>query len=211
KGKSLYIQSSSMKTSIHNSIFTFLILMIPFTSSEKEFQKYELEKGIFTYSLHFPSTERSIQQKVYFSNYGAVEYFEFAKDENFPRTPILKIDHMEYVFTSDSMAVANDRGKDFIFEKLTKKKNSRLSNDGLSILKSTDTLILGKKCELITFNINSTGQKGKAALWKGIPLWVNSQWGKGIYENLTPIELDLSTDIPIEKRQLMDYIDIGDE
>lgn len=178
------------------------------STSRTSFQKYDLEKGILTFSYDFPLMKSPIEKKIYFSNYGATEYFEFFNNENSSRLPILKIDNIEHIFIADSMVISKERGFDFIFEKLTKRKKSKLSNDDLDIIKISDTLIYNKDCKLIEFKIKSTKQKGKAALWKGIPIWINSKWEKGLHEDLTLIKIDLESDIPIEKTKVMDYIDM---
>lgn len=105
------------------------------------------------------------------------------------------------------MTITSERIPMTIFEKLILKKDSKLSNKNLIIKKETDTLIFNKSCALIEFDILETGQNGKAALWNGIPIWVNSKWEKGIYENISLIELDLTSEIPIEKTKIMDYVD----
>ena len=148
-----------------------------------------------------------IEQKVYFSNYGSTEFFEFVNEEDFPTFPIFKKDSLEYTFVSDSMTIKSERAPMTIFEKLVLKRDSKLFDKNLLINKKTDTIIFDKKCKLIEFEILETGQNGKAALWKGIPVWVNSQWEKGLYENINLISLDLKSEIPIEKTKIMDYVD----
>lgn len=176
-------------------------------SSTKEYRKYNVEKGIITYSLKHPLKSKPIEQRVYFTNYGSTEYIEFVNKEDFPNLPILKKDSLEYVFVTDTMTIKNTRGFDYIYEKLIKRNNSELSNKELSLAFKSDTLIQNKNCELFNFIINDTKQSGKVALWKGVPIWVNSELEKGIYENVELIELDLTSKIPIEKTKIMDYID----
>ena len=105
------------------------------------------------------------------------------------------------------MTVSKERGFDFIYEKLVHNKTSNLFNEELVILSKSDTIINNKNCELIEFTLNHTEQKGKAALWKGIPIWVNSMWDKRLYENINLIHIDLTSEIPVEKTKIMDYVD----
>lgn len=185
----------------------FSIALASCSSGRNAFSKYDLEEGIVIYSVQYALQENPVEQKVYFTHFGATEYIDYLNKRQFKVFPILKQDDLQYVFVTDSMTVTSDRNFDFLFEKLIKKKGSALSNDDLVILKKSDTLAYGKKCELIEFKITSTGQKGKAALWKGIPLWANSEIEEGLYESLHLIELDLTSKIPVEKTKLMDYID----
>lgn len=121
--------------------------------------------------------------------------------------PIFKKDSLEYVYVTDSMTVHTKRDFDFIHEKLVQNKKSNLFNKELVILKKSDTIISDKNCELIEFKLSYTGQKGKAALWNGIPIWINSTWEKGLYENVNLLNIDLTSEIPIEKTKIMDYVD----
>lgn len=168
-------------------------------STKKKHKKYAVKKGIITYALKYPLTTDLITQKVYFTNYGATEYIESHSTTNTPTFPILKKDSLEYVFVTDSIYIENERGTDFIFEKLT---TSQLPQNDLTLIKKSDTIIHHKKCNLFDFKFHKTNQKGKVALWKGIPLWVSSKLEEGLSENLTLIELDLKSEIPIEKTKV---------
>ena len=183
-----------------------LLLLIGCSVKKYNFQKYGIKKGVITYSLEYPLINQPVEQRVYFTDFGATEYIEISQNEEVPR--IIKIDNVEHVFVTDSMTVSKERGFDFIYEKLVKNRKSKLFNKELKILSKSDTIINEKKCELIGFEFHNTGQKGKAALWKGIPLWVNSVWEKGLYENLNLISIDLSSEIPIEKTRIMNYVDV---
>ncbi len=189
------------------SIIITLLILISCSSSKNNFGKYEIEKGTITYSLKTTMTSGSVEQKVYFTNYGSSEYIENVNKQDFPTFPIFKKDSIEYIYVSDSMAINNKRGMDFVYEKLVQKKESNLFNEDLIVTAKSDTIINAKHCKLIHFKLKSTGQKGKAALWKGIPIWVNSKWEKGLYENVTIIKLDLKSKIPVQKTKIMDYVD----
>ena len=188
-------------------IISLILIQVSCTSSKDNFRKYDVEKGTITYSLKIPLKNNLIEQKVYFTNYGSSEYIEYVNNEDFPTFPIFKKDSLEYVYVTDSMTINKERGFDFIYEKLVGKEKSNLFNKDLIILNKSDTIIDDKNCELIDFKLKQTGQNGKAALWKGIPIWVNSKWEKGLYENINLISLDLKSEIPIEKTKIMDYVD----
>ena len=188
-------------------IISLILIQVSCTSSQDNFRKYDVEKGTITYSLKIPLKNNLIEQKVYFTNYGSSEYIEYVNNEDFPTFPIFKKDSLEYVYVTDSMTINKERGFDFIYEKLVGKEKSNLFNKDLIILNKSDTIIDDKNCELIDFKLKQTGQNGKAALWKGIPIWVNSKWEKGLYENINLISLDLKSEIPIEKTKIMDYVD----
>ena len=191
-------------------IFLTLIIficLIGCSVSKKNYKKYDIEKGIITYSLNYPLADEVIKQKIYFTNYGSTEYIESVKKSDSLIMPVFKKDSIEYVYVTDSMTINTNRGFDFIYEKLVQRKKSNLFNEELIILNKSDTIISDKNCELIEFKLSLTGQKGKAALWNGIPIWVNSIWEKGIYENVNLINIDLTSEIPIEKTKIMDYVD----
>ena len=188
-------------------IIILISILIGCSSSKNEFRKYEIKKGIIKYSYKHPLKNNLIEQKVYFTNYGSTEFFEYVNEEDFPTFSILKKDSLEYTFVTDSMTITSERIPMTIFEKLIFQKDSKLVNKDLIVRKITDTVIFDKNCKLIEFEILKTGQNGKAALWNGIPVWVNSQWEKGLYENINLISLDLKSEIPIEKTKIMDYVD----
>jgi hypothetical protein len=188
-------------------VITLFIILTSCSSSKDNYRKYNIEKGIITYIIKSPLKDKFIEQKVYFTDYGSTEYIEFVNKEKFPTLPILKKDSLEYIFLTDSMTIKKERGFDFIYEKLIKKNKSKLSNKQLTITKESDTLIHNKKCELFKFRINNTGQKGKVALWQGIPIWINSEWEKGLSENAISVRLDFTSEIPIYKTKIMDYIE----
>ncbi len=188
-------------------IISLIFILVSCSSSKDSFRKYGLEKGIITYSLKIPLKKNPIEQKVYFTNYGSSEYIEYVNNEDFPTFPIFKKDSLEYVYVTDSMTINKERSFDFIYEKLVGKEKSNLFNKDLIILNKADTIINDKNCELIVFKLKQTGQNGKAALWKGIPIWVNSKWEKGLYENINLISLDLKSEIPIEKTKIMDHVE----
>ena len=189
-------------------LISILLLMFQIPTEENIFRKYDIEKGILKFALNHPLKVKTIEFRVYFTEYGATEYFEYINEEDFPTQSMLKKDSLQYLFVTDSMTVTTNRNFDYIIEKLIKRKDSKLTNDDLILLNRADTLIKNRKCELFDFKLGRTGQIGKAALWKGIPIWVNSQWEKGLVENIEIIEIDLSSDIPIEKTQIMDYVDV---
>lgn len=201
------VTTNAKKTMSNLNYLILLIIIASCSSYKSNYKKYDIEKGIITYSLEFPLKEKPIEKRIYFSNYGATEYFEYSNKDNRNLMPIIKIDSLEYTFLTDSLVLSSQRLPISIFEKLTKRKNSKLSNNNLKILKESDTLISNKKCKLIEFKILGTKQNGKAALWKGIPIWVKSQWEEGLYENLELIELDLNSVIPTHKKILMNYVD----
>lgn len=189
------------------AISIIFISLIGCSISKNNYKKYDIEKGVITYSLDYPNTDEVIEQKVYFTNYGSTEYIEILEKKGFPTMPILKKDSLEYVYVTDSMTMNKERGFDFIYEKLVYRKQSNLFNKELIVFNKLDTIINDKNCELIEFRLSYTGQKGKAALWNGIPIWVNSMWEKGVYENVNLISIDLTSEIPIEKTKIMDYVD----
>jgi len=189
-------------------VIILVVFIFGCSSDRINYQKYDISSGVLTYEVDFPFQKHPIKQRVYFSDYGATEYFEFVNKEEFPTLPILKKDSLEYVFVSDSIAIKNPRTFMHIFEKLTKKSDSYLSNDDLVILSSSDTIVDQRKCVKIDFKIPSTGQTGKAALYKGIPIWVDSTWQEGVHENLKLIDLNTDSTIPIKKTKLMEYVNV---
>lgn len=140
------------------------LLITGCTSDSDPFKKYEIEKGILTYSLAHPLIENPVEKRVYFSNFGATEYFEFVHEESFPTLPILKIDSFEYVFVTDSMAISTPRTPMSIFERLTYQIGLDTAKTDLEISTRSDTVFDGKPCQLLEFTIASTGQHGKAIL-----------------------------------------------
>ncbi|CAL2101366.1 protein of unknown function [Tenacibaculum sp. 190130A14a] len=187
-------------------IIAFFLISCSCSSVKNKYRKYDIEKGILTYSIHHYFKD-SILQKIYFTNYGATEYIEPLRKDNSSILPILKNEKSEYIFVSDSMVISSNRGFDYIYEKLVTNTSSELFNNTLNITHKKDTVVNNKKCDFIHFQISKTGQSGKAILWKGIPIWVISQVEKGLFEKVNLISIDLESDIPMQKRKLMPYVD----
>jgi len=143
-------------------VIILVVFIFGCSSDRINYQKYDISSGVLTYEVDFPFQKHPIKQRVYFSDYGATEYFEFVNKEEFPTLPILKKDSLEYVFVSDSIAIKNPRTFMHIFEKLTKKSDSYLSNDDLVILSSSDTIDstwqegVHENLKLIDLNTDST-------------------------------------------------------
>ncbi|MGD1848435.1 MAG: hypothetical protein ACFB10_23840 [Salibacteraceae bacterium] len=173
------------------------------------YEKFEVKEAIAHYRLQHPLSTAPVEQKVYISNYGATEYFEFVNKREPPFFPTLKMDRMEHVFVTDSTTVSVTRGYDFLYENLVLNPNSKLYNWDLVVQSEADTNIQGYSCNLISFLIEPLKYPGKAALWKGIPLWGKVRWESGQVETLELIELDLDSAIPQEKTRLMEWVNTG--
>lgn len=191
--------------------FLFIIFSLVFfgcTHNKKTFAKYDLESGIMTYEWSNAFFKEAVIVKVYISEYGAIEYYEYSEVNGRNLFPILKKDSLEYVFVSDSIALLKQRGYDTVFEKLVFFENSMLYNQSLITEFISDTVVNEKKCKLVAFKISSTGQKGKAAIWMGVPIWVESELDVGFNEDIFLLEIDIDSEIPEERYKIMDYVEL---
>ena len=173
---------------------------------ETNFQQKPTNPESLAFSYEKIRTYETIPETDYTGAYSVIDATR-KSGKDFFAMPIFKKDSIEYIYLTDSITVNKERGFDFIYEKLVHRKTSKLFNKELIILSKSDTIINDKNCELIEFKLIYTGQTGKAALWNGIPIWINSMWEKGIYENVNLINIDLTSKIPIEKTKIMDYVD----
>ena len=181
-------------------------LITSFNSIQDDYRKYSIESGFLTYELtHFLSKEK-IEQNVYFTNYGAFEYFEFTDKTNPRYLPVLKQDSVQYLFLSDSVAIKSDRTFDNIFEKCVFEKNSQLASSDFEFQHVSDITYMDRACQVFEFEFNSTAQKGTAIVWKNIPLSIESTV-EGQIEHIIVTNIDTNSNKPMEKTKLQDYVD----
>tara|TARA_B100000780_G_scaffold279093_1_gene255500 strand:- start:4208 stop:4843 length:636 start_codon:yes stop_codon:yes gene_type:complete len=182
----------------------FLLTSLNF--KKEDFRKYSIESGFLTYELtHFLSNER-IEQNVYFTNYGANEYFEFTDKTNPRHFSILKQDSVQYLFLSDSMAIKHQRTSDNIFEDCVFDKNSQLYSRDFEFLLISDTVYLDRKCQVYKFEIDRIGQEGTAIVWNNIPLNIQSEL-QGMTYNVVVTMIDTNSNQPMRKTKLHDFVD----
>lgn len=195
-------------TQIRNILIGLSIcfLLTSLNSKKDDFRKYSIESGFLTYELtHILSNER-IEQNVYFTDYGANEYFEFTDKTNPRHFSILKQDSVQYLFLSDSMAIKDERTFDNIFEKCVFNKKSQLALSDFEFQHVLDTIYMDRKCQVLEFELTSTTQKGRAIVWRNIPLRIESTV-QGLTENIVVTNIDTSSNQPMEKTRLQDYVD----
>ena len=181
-------------------------MLTSLNSKKGDFGKYSIESGFLTYEMtHFLSNER-IEQNVYFTEYGANEYFEFTDKTNPRHFSILKQDSVQYLFLSDSMAIKDERTFDNIFEKCVFKKKSQLVLSDFEFQHVSDTIYMDRQCQVFEFELTSTAQKGTAIVWKNIPLRIESTV-HGLTENIVVTNIDANSNQPMEKTRLQDYVD----
>ncbi|MGD1848432.1 MAG: hypothetical protein ACFB10_23825 [Salibacteraceae bacterium] len=142
--------------------------------------------------------------KVYISNYGATEYFEFSNPQYTTLGNHLKIDGLEHAFTGDQKGTPLERSYNFIYDKAVFLPGSKLNYQDYTIEKESDTLIQNYPCRLVQFYDREKEMHGEVALWKNIPLWGALYSGETVWESMELIELDVKSDIPEEKTRLME-------
>ncbi len=186
-----------------------LLLLFGCSSAPDPYHKFEIEEAILTYRMNW--TGQSIEVKTYFSNYGATEYMEFLEPRPENLGDIFKIDSLEHLFVGDSMTVHSSRSYSFLFDSMVFLPESKLNNPHYCIASESDTLIQGYPCRLIHFYKDEFDIRGKVALWKNIPLWGVEFMDAPpkLWESMEMIELDLETEIPEEKKRLMEWVDTG--
>jgi len=186
-------------------ISTFLFsFLIPETQT---WRRYKIESGI----LKYKSSLMGIPAEgiIYFGNYGENERIIF-KTKNIQQT-ILKIKDKQHVMVSDSMAITQDRFREFTWEKFDPYISEDNDSHLLTNYKFKEKFIaLNLKCNKYSC-IYKSEIKSEVIEWNNIP--INILIGsvqEGYLETFEVLEIDTITKIPENYLTLQNYIDTGE-
>ncbi len=174
-------------------------------SSDTAFKKYTIEKGRIQFELKNSQSEDIYVEQVYFTNYGATEFYEFPGNNDPKFQTVFKQDSMQYALAADSSAQAADRQAENLFEKCIFDKTSKLYPKDLAFEKVRDMTYMGRPCQVYKFILGKSGMKGMAIVWNNIPLYINAKT-VGFTESITVTKIDIETAVPNDKKSLPKFI-----
>lgn len=180
-------------------VSTFICSCINKEEVASAYKKYDIPTGKIVYQLSNFMSEETMQQTVYFSDYGATEYMENSMRQKTLR--MLKQDSLQYILLPENMVIKTNRTFDNVAEKSVLEKNSKLFFEGMAFMKKKDTVFLGKKCELYIIKDEMANGLGKGIFYKKIPLYIEYTTD-GLPEKVKALRIEINIKIPDSLKKL---------